>query len=265
MKEEIENFLAADIVILHFHDEIQEFGVLVNKNIAKIHNNISPKPTAGSALWSISANIFSLHRSILALCKNGWSLATPIILRTMVECYLNVLIITTDDASSEYFGFKYLFNFLKKNLNDKHFSEEDREGFRKQIDEGLKKLPNNIRNKAKDFIFKKSFNSYWYSPEYSGPTKVIGQRNDLKRIYALFSGATHGGLFGLNFLKGKPDDVHPNPRKDKFSQNFALIYSNKIMLDAFYSTGTFEGLQLQESYNFLRKNFLELKPLVKKL
>ena len=69
---------------------------------------------------------------------------------------------------------------------------------------------------------------------------------------------------GLSLLKGQPDDIHPDPRSDKFSQNLALSYSSRIIIESFYARGTFEGINLGQEFIPLWEEFKKLKIITEK-
>jgi hypothetical protein len=261
MNNKEEHFLVADIKILEFYDKVQGFALQVNNAVLDKNKGRHPKPTAAGALWSISADIFTLHRSMLSLCSDGWAMACPIILRTMLELLMSITVITKKSDESEYFGFKYLYSAFKMMLNDSECSEEEKIHSRKAIQEGLKKLPDSIREKAKKFIFQQKPGAFWYAPEFASPTAIFeqGDQHDIKYLYKLLSGASHGGFLGLRYFKGFPDAIHPNPRADTRSQNFVFALSSRIMLESFYFIGKFGGVPLKQRYEELFKEFVSLK------
>ena len=255
------DFLVADPKVVAFHDKSEDFATLINTKIFETNRSQHPNPVAGGALLRISADIFTLHRSIFSLCHDGWSLVTAIILRTMIELQLNILIITKSLADCEYLGFKYMYGFHKKTLNYKGASENSKKDSKKAIDDELNRLDASTRNKAKAFVFEQPLGGYWYNPEYKSPKDILRKLNNdsIIETYELFSGATHGGMLGLALLKGQSDDIHPNPRADKFSQNLALSYSSRILIESFYARGIFEGVNLKKEFNRLWEEFKGLK------
>lgn len=254
------HYLVADKPVLLFYNKTIKFSVFVNQKIVEIHNSMHPSPTTGSALWAMSADILALHKSLISLCYDGWSLATPIILRTMFEIFLAFLVITKSKKESDYFAFRYMYNFYKKQLKDPKISKEERVEAKKQINDGLKKLDNETLEKAKKFINEKQ-RLFWYSTDYNGPTDILEKFGfkEYRQIYELYSGASHGGLFGLGMFKGQVEKVHPNPRADKPSQNLALIHSNRIILESTAVRAKFEGLKIEKLYSSLFNEFLEIR------
>ena len=252
----MKRYLVAHNDIVRFHNKVQKFAVFVNQNIVKIHNDIHQQPITGEALWIITADIFALHRSVLSLCSDGWSLATPIILRTMFEMFLTTLVITKDRQDSDFFAFRYMYNFYKQQLKDVEISKQERDEAKKQINDGLNCLDEATKEKAKKFIQDK-MRSFWYCKEYTGPTDILSKfnLNMNKYIYRCYAGASHGGLIGLSAFKGQVGDIHPNPRADESSQNVALTHSSRIMLDVSGIRAKFEGLKIEKPVNYFLTSF----------
>jgi len=257
----MKNLLVASPEVIIFHSKIQDFCIAVNREISEIDKNKRTYPTAGDALLRMSVDMLALHRSIYSLCSNGWSQVCPIILRTMLELHLSVLIITRNTEDCEYFGFKYLYRIHKEILISSKSSEEGKKESRRKIDEGLVKLSPPTQGRAKEFIFLQKMGGYWYCPEYSNPKNILESINNpsAKDLYDTLSSATHGGVLGLSIFKGQPDDIHPDPRADTFSQNAALSYSSRILLESSYARGIFEGCNLQVRFEDLFNEYLSLK------
>jgi hypothetical protein len=254
------NYLIANKEIIDFHDKIIDFAFFINEQVAKNYKNVHPAPVTGEALWILSADMLALHRAILDLCRNGWSLAISLLLRSMIEMMLAILVITKNSKDSDFFSFKYLHNYNKKLLNNALFSKEEKNSAKKKTEESLNKLNDKeTKEKAQKFL-KEKFKHYWYLPKYDGPIAILNEfdYDDFVPIYRVLSGAAHGGVVGLSFLKGQIEEVHPNPRKDKISQNLALIFSNRIILDSFGLRGKFERLDINKIYTDLYNEFIEI-------
>jgi len=259
-----EHFLVAHPELVDFHHKVEDFAVEVNSLIAERFKDRHPNPLSGGAFYSISANMLALHRAVLTLCFGGWAFSVPILLRTMFELYLQILVIGKNKKDAEYMAFLCNYWFLKHNINDPTFSNEAKQQFRKQIEDGLNRLDEETRKKAKHFIFKERMRRFWYSPEYSGPTDVLEKfgRSDLQFIYTHYSSASHGGLLGLNMLKDQPDSIHPNPRADKRSQNMALVSSSRLTLEASFARAQLESCNVSDAYQALLSELLGLKKAV---
>ncbi len=253
----VHNYLVANEDIIAFHDKITGFAIDINQAIANKYINGHPSPVTNTALWIITADITSLHKALFDLCVDGWSMVTGIVLRSMLEMFISLLVITKNINDSDIYSFKYMHNFHKKLLKNPNSSKIMRDSAQKKIDEYLGKLNRDTRKKAECFL-KDKFKYYWYLPEYKGPKDILTKMgyDNLIPNYELFSGAAHGGLLGLALLKGQADQVHPNPRADKHSQDVALSFSNRITLDSLAIRGKFEGLDIDDIYTFI---FTELK------
>jgi len=261
--QKTKKYLAADKSILSFHKKVQCFGIAVNKHVAETRLDIHSKAMTARALHTITADIFVIHRAVLSLCSEGWSSVAPIVLRTMLELYLSIGVITKSSDDSEYYSFRYLYNFWKKELSRQENTKAQLKETREQIDQGLSELDENTRGRARDFIEDK-FNYFWYKPEYKNPIhilKCLGGEEFIE-FYGILSSATHGGQVGLQLLKGQPEDTHPNPRKNVPAQNMALVISSRIMMESFEARGRFEGAPVKENMEHLRREYRELQHLL---
>jgi len=174
----------------------------------------------------------------------------------MLDLLLSAAVIARKPDEAEYRGFKYTHIFLKDNLNNPVFTKEQRSEIREQISTGIKQLPEESREKAQQFMFKERMYPYWFSPEFARPSDVVEQlcSADVAKLYRLFSGGSHGGYIGLRLLKDQPDEVHPNPRADKRSQEMALAGSIRFTFETFRGCDRSEGASLNEG---LSKSFFE--------
>jgi len=106
-------FLVADNAIVRFHADVQEYASVVNASIATAHGGVSPYPLSASALYALTADLFSLHRAVLSVCQDGWAFTAVVLLRSMLDLLLNAAVIVEAEPEAEYRGFKYMHFFLK--------------------------------------------------------------------------------------------------------------------------------------------------------
>lgn len=248
------DFLSADPLILQLHSDVQEYATVVNGSIASAHGGVSPHPLSSGALYALTADLFGIHRAVLTLCIDGWAFAVVPLLRSMIDILMSAAVITEQETEAEYRGFKYSHFFLKAQLKDTHLSAEARSALRSQLEDGVAQLPASQRQKARDFIFRERLRSYWYCPEYRRPMEILDRflSKEIRFIYDMFSGGSHGGYLGLSVLKDEPDLKHPNQRADTRSQNLALAGSTRILLETMNIRDHFEhGGANQRAYGDL--------------
>ncbi len=234
--------LVAAPELVKMHEDVVEYGVVIHTTIMAVHEQRGERALSGGALSSIRADLLGLHRSVAALCSDGWAFAATPILRTMIELMLSTAVIVEDVKQAEYRGFKYTHQFLKANLNNAQFPEDQRRFMRSQIQDGIAALPQDLRETAKRHVYSEKLGPYWYSPEYARPSDVVDKLcpPEVVQLYALYSGGAHGGYLGLRLLKDEPDLIHPNPRPDKRSQDMALVASVRFSLEVIRACDRFE-------------------------
>lgn len=258
-----ESYLRASRGIIQLHADAQEYASQVNRSIAEANGGISRHPVSGSALFALTADLFGMHRAVLSLCQDGWAFTTVALLRPMIDLAMTAAVITEGKSDAEFRGFKYTHFFMKVQLNDAALPAEARAEICTQIEEGIARLPVDQRQKAKNFIFREPLRGYWFCPEYARPTDVLDQlfRSDIRDLYNTFSSGSHGGFFGLRILKDRPDDIHPNPRSDPRSQDFALVVSTRMLLEVMHLRDRFEiGGRHEHDYETLLQRLVSLRP-----
>jgi hypothetical protein len=256
-------FLRADSTIIQLHANVQEYASAVNSAIAVAHGGISPHPLSGGALYSLTADLFGMHRAVLSVCEDGWAFTAVVLLRSMMDLLLSVVVIAESEPEAEYRGFKYTHFFMKAQMNNPDLSSEARADLRAQIEDGIGKLPLAQKERAKHFMFKERLLGYWFCPEYKRPSDVLDRlsRPDIRFNYDLYSSGAHGGFLGLRVLKDKPDQVHPNPRPDARSQHLALAGSSRILLEGMHIWDAFElGGAKRHGYDQLLARLGSLRP-----
>jgi len=171
------------------------------------------------------------------------------------------------DENADFMGFKYLLGWAKVRLKDPSLSEQERKDTRTEVDRALSELgeiDQKLPEIGKDFIFQQKLGRFWWNPEFSGgPMDIFeGYWNKPDQFYGTLSSASHGGLTGLRLLKDDPEDVHPNPRQDPRSQNQALAFSCRLLLEMCGVRGDFEKCGTTAEYLTLHKEFLQLKQIL---
>lgn len=234
--------LRASPSVLQLHADAQEYADRVNRSIAEANGGISRHPLSGGALHALTADLLGMHRAVLSLCDDGWGFTALVLLRSMIDMGIVAAVITEQESEAEYRGFKYTHFFLKASLNETALSPEDRAAIRAQVNAGIGRLPSAQQQKARDFMFREPRRAYWFCPEFARPTDVLDRLStpDMRSLYDLFSGGSHGGYLGLRILKDHPDDIHPNPRADPISQNVALVGSTRMLLEVMHMRDRFE-------------------------
>jgi len=203
-------FVASQSVV-DFHEKASNFAFFVNHFIFENIDKNNRYPVASGALLSLSCDALSIHQSIRSLCEAGWAFSCSILLRSLMDCLLNVGVICSRKNEAEYMGFKYTHYFLKTALSDRSNSEELRNIYLKQKQEGLDKLNQHNRQKAEEF-FRGKQQGYWYNPEYKNPSEILKKftSSDIQYLYNVYSGSAHGGFSGLKMLRDNPNDIHPD-------------------------------------------------------
>ena len=254
--------LRADPVMLRLHADAQEYASAVNAAIAVAHGGVSPHPLSAGALYALSADLFGMHRATLSLCRDGWAFAAVVVLRSMIDLLMSAAVITETEPEAEYRGFKYVYFFCKAQFLDPGLSIEERTTVRRQINEGIGRLPPAQQQRARDFMFQERLYGYWFCPEFRRPTDVLNELSnpDIRALYDIFSGGSHGGYLGLRVLKDEPDRVNPNPRADPRSQHLALVTSTRFLIETVNLRDSFEnGGARQRTYDDLMNRLVELR------
>lgn len=259
-----ENYFVANEEVVELHSQISRFAIVVARDVAQEHREANGDLASNDALSYIAISSIELHEAIMTLCSNGRASVTPIILRTMLDLLANILVIVNAKGDEiELMAFRYMRGFLKA----VDFTKDSK----KEIDGVIRKLPEAIQGRAKDFIFQGKKRSYWYKPEYKDAKSIIDgfavPSNDYAYLYDNFSAASHGGILGLNLYKDSPEEeIHPNPRADNMSQNRALLACSRFMLDIFGTYAQFMGssadadkiyVSLEESFSLLKVLYAE--------
>lgn len=257
-----DGLLRADPFMLRLHTDAQAYASAVNASIAVAHGGVSPRPLSNAALYALSADLFGMHRATLSLCTDGWAFAAVVVLRSMIDILMSAAVVTETELEAEYRGFKYVYFFCKAQLIDPGLSIEERSTVRRQITEGIGRLPSAQQQSAKNFMFQERHYGYWFCPEFKRPTDVLDRLSnpDIRALYDAFSGGSHGGYLGLRVLKDEPDRVHPNPRADPRAQHLALATSTRFLIETMNLRDCFEnGGAYKRTYDDLMNRLIGLR------
>lgn len=201
------------------------------------------------------------HRAIFCLSKNGWAITTNPLLRTMLEVFVNCIVVTKED--NEFRAFKYLsFEPLKMNTDDL----ETRIKVLKEIEKEL--IPNLVdedKKRANEFLSESKLGLYWYQGIYSGPRDVIKKEAPiLLDHYQIGGSASHGGLIGYKIFDSDWHREDINPRTDIYPANLSIMASARYLLEYNGLRDNFEDLGQIKRYQYLLKKIGELKKLSEK-
>lgn len=230
-----EDMSQGDLLVMELfcvHDLADSFADSVIENGRNLTTEVHPSPFSGAALHSLSQDSLVLHRSVATLCQSGWVAATPHLLRAQFEMLTNSIIIWNDDEP-EFMAFKYQCFCLVDGYRDHTSSRETKQNDRVQIDAGIAKLPQRLRDRARDFAYKSKQQKYWYRPEISGPTDAIKKygREGIADTYRYLSSSAHGGFLGMRLFRDDPDRVSASKRADPASCAIALGITSVFTMD----------------------------------
>lgn len=252
--------ITADLKQLH--DEIIEFGSILQKisDLKKQREN-HIGDNVYTVFSKINAFAITLHRAVLTLCEGGWTHTTPLLIRTILECSANCLVVTNND-SPEYMAFKYLYFPYLELLRDKKSSEELKAKIVTDLNVGLDRITDSeIKRRAEEFVYgKKSFNR-WFKPEKKFITSIIEEYSgeEMLFVYGALSATTHGYHFGMGFFKDNSDIVTIDPLENPKRSKGAILSSSRHLLEHLYLRNQNETLGLESEYSRLRDKILSFK------
>ncbi len=211
-----------------------------------------------SCSYKIGERSCILLQATFSLCEDGWASVTPVLIRSMLECLLNLYLILKDH--NDYWAFRFFSHgFLNDLIND---SDNDvKEEARREVDKLLAQLNGPDLARAKDyekkFIERGKANLYWYKPDFSNAREILPA--GLYFIYKSFSSSVHSGLMGMNLFKDEPDKVDINPRNDRNSIKKALAGASRITYEITNIRIQHESLNLATEANKLLTTISELQ------
>ncbi|MDD4183192.1 MAG: DUF5677 domain-containing protein [Candidatus Omnitrophica bacterium] len=253
---------------LDFYNKVFNFTIKTNKASFEKYN--PPSHLANNSILSrgclyvIGERAVILHRSVFSLCEDGWVSVTPVILRSLLECFTNSVAIVNKD--SEYMAFKYYAHDFLNSLLDQDFDNYTKEFNTKQIDFQLQRLNQQDRDRAEkyksEFMKNGKPRNYWYKPEYESVGDIFKVCNDKDsewyKVYKNLSMSIHSSFIGSNIFKDQPDKKDINPREDLESTMLALVSSSRSLLEITNVRQQFEKLNLDSEVNQLIAELLTL-------
>ena len=247
-----------NIVILH--DDIVEFGSkLQAASAVKIGKEGHITPGVYTIFYKITAYAVTLHRSILTLCETGWTHASALLLRTIMECSANCLAIINNEYP-EYMAFKYLCHPYIQIFRDNGYATDKRTNAKYEIENAIHNLKDEIiKQKARRYVDSKNLNIYWFMPEEKGISSIINKYGnaELKFAYGVYSMSAHAGHLGMFMFKDNPDDISINPTENPRKTKAVLISSCRWLLELLYMRNVNEILGFDAEYCELLRRILD--------
>jgi len=257
-------YQATDRRLLQFHADVLRCAGASRTALMRVLNASAKELLSFAALHVIDSDIESMGMVVFALCRQGWAYACPLVLRTQLDLLLSAGAIANAGANAEYMGFKYLFVASNQFLHAGGIPKAQKARERAQVREFLQKLNTEDQKRALKFIRRSRRPGYWYAPEFSNPRAVIAAISSpaTQEVYDWLSGAAHGGMMSLRAWRDTPDDNIPRPRADAASQNRALAFTGRLMLDFVQLRAGFLGFPQTPCEQRLRREFAALQPIV---
>jgi hypothetical protein len=198
-----------------------------------------------------------IHRSIRDLCESGWTPVTGILIRTLIDIYVNCLAIAIEPDNSEFMAFRFLFAFQLSRVKDAAVPKKAQLEHRKEIETAILQLPSKDAARATALITDKTRKSYWYQPEFKSPSDLLKKtKGDMPSLYRIFSAATHGGIVGLALLDDEPDTPNINPRQHPRQMPIAILGSARYLLEITFLRDQIEGTEEILGYYFIKDKVL---------
>lgn len=217
-------------------------------------------PMATFALASVHYTAILCHRGIRDLCEQGWTLLSSVLLRTMLDHIINCTAITAVPENANFMGFKYFAPLLMKLSTDPVMTKAERIGPREELEKLVGRLSAKDQLDAQELIKENKRSSYWYSPEYKGPSDVLKLAPvPLQQLYNLFSGPAHGG-FSLQVLfndHSTQQDINPRPNPEWSKR--AIEASSRLLLEIGRARCVWDGLGHEDEYEKLLPRIVALK------
>jgi len=252
--------IAADLKQLH--NEIIEFGSILQKTSAfKKQQKNHIEDNVYTVFYKINAFAITLHRAVITLCEGGWAHTTPLLIRAILECSANCLVVINND-SPEYMAFKYLYFPYLEVLRDEGSSEELKAKIGADLRTGLNKIMNSeVKRKAEEFVSGEETFRRWFKPEEESITSIIKKYGgeETPFAYGALSTATHGYHFGMGLFKDNSDIITIDPMENPEKSKLAIIFSSRHLLEHLLIRNQYETLGLESEYSRLLDKILSFK------
>lgn len=254
--------MGIDERLVKTHLDVVAFGSAIQKASSEKkerENHISSN--VYSVFYKINAYAITLHRAVLTLGEEGWTHTTPLLLRAIMECSANCLVVT-NNGCPEYMAFKYLYFPYLEILRDKGFTEELRAKNVADIETGLNNLSDReAKTKAEEFVYGERTYKRWYKPEEDSITSIVEKYGgkEMLFVYGALSAATHGYHFGMGLFKDDSDIITIDPMENPERSKSAIIYSSRHLLDHLDIRNQYEKLGLDAEYSTLLDVIMSFK------
>ena len=249
--------ISEDLIKLHeglikLGSDIQSKSDLKFKEKQHIEKNVH------AVFYKLNAFAITLHRAVFSLCNEGWTHITPILLRTIIDCSANCLVIIRNEYP-EYMAFKYFYYDYVRVLGDNSTSESLKQKSRHDIEQGLNIIQNpTAKKKAERFVRKGEVRIFWFTKEENSYSDIIRKYGNevIKSAWGELSKAVHAAHFGLFFFKDNPDDINIDPEENPNKTKLSLIISCRLLLELLNIRNEYEDLGFDSEYNQFMKKIL---------
>jgi len=243
--------------LVKLHDEIINYGLEVHRTADIKFAQEHCFPLSYGALFTLHWNAIVIHRSIRALCEAGWTPSTPILIRTLLDIVASCYAIVVNQENAEYMSFKFMGSYLIQSVKDPDTADALRSENTKQLDTLRRQLQRKDAERADELVKNYKPQSYWYTPEFSGPGAILKQaKNDLQFMYRQFSGSSHGGFLGALLFDDSPDMAKINPEEHPRRRRSAVVAPSRLLLDISFLRGQFEGVATIDTYKAIVKELI---------
>jgi hypothetical protein len=235
-------------IVIHYSIKVQEAATRLEADRPHVSYH---------ALANLHMRAIIIHRSIRDLCEAGWTPVTGILIRTLLDIYVNCLAIAIVPEDSEFMAFRFLLAFPLSRVNDSTLSKEIRQAHREEIEVAISRLPSKDTARATALITDTTRKSYWYQPEFSNPSDLLRRTiGDMPFLYRTFSSSTHGGVVGLALLDDEPDTPNINPKRHPRKTPISIVASSRLLLEITFLRDQIEGTQENVGYYFIKDEVL---------
>jgi len=239
-------------IVIHYSIEVQRSSARLQE--ARPH-------VSYLALANLQMRAITIHRSIRTLCEAGWTPVTVILIRTLLDIYVNCLGIAIVQEDSEFMAFRFLFAFQLGRVNDTTLPKEVRRRHLAEIEQAILKLPSGDQARATALLSDSTRKNYWFQPEFSSPSELLKRtEGEMPFLYRTFSGSAHGGIVGLSLLDDDPDKPDINPKNHPRTTALAIAGSSRLLLEISFLRDQIEGTQENAGYYFIKDEvFMPMK------
>jgi hypothetical protein len=250
--------------LLDFHTKVVAFSEFLQEEGEKKFAGVQMRPISHGATFRIHTWAIVLHRAVRDNCLIGWAQVTGVLLRTLLDCVINIGLI--GEKAHDLRAFYFFYHYQLSKLVDSSVPKKEKEILRKEIQAGLDLLNKEDQAKVEDHIAtKKAGGPYWFSYEYRSPSEVIKaiMNPEIRKSYGFLSGAAHGGHVTSNLFLDEPDTAGIDPRKNPKSAALAIIYSCRFLLEICQVRVHHEQPEGQGAIDDLMQEFMSMESVLK--